>query len=64
MLERRELRSLEACRDWCQTHVQCQAAVVSPVWRKYRECILVSTKDVARRNDWYTLVLSASECSG
>ncbi|KAL5247296.1 hypothetical protein ACHWQZ_G019235 [Mnemiopsis leidyi] len=53
-MNQRQLRSDEACKEWCDQYPGCRAAVISPSYWAYRECFLVSTSTITKRYGWKT----------
>ena len=53
-MNQRQLRSDEACKEWCDQYPGCRAAVISPSYWAYRECFLVSTSTITSRYGWKT----------
>ena len=52
IIAQRTLIGLEECKEFCDEHEDCVAAVVSPSSWAHRECFLVSTEEVTDRSSW------------
>ncbi|KAL5253623.1 hypothetical protein ACHWQZ_G013415 [Mnemiopsis leidyi] len=52
----------DECKEWCDEHDNCQAAVISPAFWAHRECFIVSTLNVTERTNWSAAIKNAT-CS-